>query len=258
MVAAAKKLTNPAKKVYGMALAAGSYTENVHFAFINGAQNGAEWFDAEGKPTFTEDGNVNGVLRYLDLMQKDKVANTSNAQYDNGTKAVNDFATGKVAMVLNQNNAASSIVANGMKSSEYGVVAFPAPAGGQQVASHVAGINLSIFQNTKNKDAALKFVKYMTDPATQKTLGKPFASLPVLKGETPAFTDDPAEAKIFQDIYENKSKPLPLVPAEDQYESTVGKAMNAMFAKIATGGTVTADDVRAALKDAQDQVTAGG
>lgn len=258
MVTAAKKLTNPAKKVYGMALAAGSYTENVHFAFINGAQNGAEWFNAEGKPTFTEDGNVNGVLRYLDLMQKDKVANTSNAQYDNGTKAVNDFATGKVAMVLNQNNAASSIVANGMKSSEYGVVAFPAPAGGQQVASHVAGINLSIFQNTKNKDAALKFVKYMTDPATQKTLGKPFASLPVLKGETPAFTDDPAEAKIFQDIYENKSKPLPLVPAEDQYESTVGKAMNAMFAKIATGGTVTADDVRAALKDAQDQVTAGG
>lgn len=258
MVTAAKKLTNPAKKVYGMALAAGSYTENVHFAFINGAQNGAEWFNAEGKPTFTEDGNVNGVLRYLDLMQKDKVANTSNAQYDNGTKAVNDFATGKVAMVLNQNNAASSIVANGMKSSEYGVVAFPAPAGGQQVASHVAGINLSIFQNTKNKDAALKLVKYMTDPATQKTLGKPFASLPVLKGETPAFTDDPAEAKIFQDIYENKSKPLPLVPAEDQYESTVGKAMNAMFAKIATGGTVTADDVRAALKDAQDQVTAGG
>ncbi|MFC0624639.1 ABC transporter substrate-binding protein [Kribbella deserti] len=258
MVAAAKKLTNPAKKVYGMALAAGSYTENVHFAFINGAQNGAEWFNAEGKPTFTEEGNVQGVLRYLDLMQKDKVANTSNAQYDNGTKAVNDFATGKVAMVLNQNNAASSIVANGMKSSEYGVVAFPSPAGGKQVASHVAGINLSIFQNTKNKDAALKFVKYMTDPATQKTLGKPFASLPVLKNETPVFTDNPVEAKIFQDIYATKSKPLPLVPAEDQYESTVGKAMNAMFAKIATGGTVTADDVRAALKDAQDQVTAGG
>ena len=33
------------------------------------------------------------------------------------------------------------------------------------------------------------------------------------------------------------SKPLPLVPAEDQFENTVGKAMNDMFAKIATGGT---------------------
>jgi multiple sugar transport system substrate-binding protein len=258
MVADAKKLTDPAKKTYGMALAAGSYTENVHFAFINAAQNGADWFDADGKPSFTGDGNVQGVLRYLDLMQKDKVANPSNAQYDNGTKSVNDFATKKVAMVINQNNADSSIVANGMKSSEYGVVAFPAPAGGTPVASHVAGINLSIFKNTKNKDAALKFVKYMTDANTQTTLGKPFSALPVLKGAKPVFTDDAAEAATFQDIYATKSKPLPLVPAEDQFESTVGKAMNGLFGKIATGGTVSADDVKAALKDAQDQVTAGG
>jgi multiple sugar transport system substrate-binding protein len=257
MVAAAKKLTNPAKNQYGMALAAGSYTENVHFAFINAAQNGAAWFDADGKPTFTGDGNVQGVLRYLDLMQKDKVANPSNAQYDNGTKSVNDFATKKVAMIINQNNADSSIAANGMKSSEYGVVPFPAPQGSaDQTASHVAGINLSIFKNTKNKDAALKFVKYMTDATTQTTLGKPFASLPVLKDAKPVFTDNAEEAAIFSDIYNTKSKPLPLVPAEDQYESTVGKAMNSMFAKIATGGTVTADDVKAALKTAEDQVAA--
>ncbi|HEU4945718.1 MAG TPA: sugar ABC transporter substrate-binding protein [Kribbella sp.] len=258
MVTAAQKLTNPSKKIWGMALAAGSYTENVHFAFINAAQNGADWFDKDGKPTFTGDGNVQGVLRYLDLMQKDKVANPSNAQYDNGTKSVNDFATKKVAMVINQNNADSSIVANGMKSSEYGVVAFPAPAGGQQVGSHVAGINLSIFQNTKNKDAALKFVKYMTSPDTQTTLGKPFAALPVLEGAKPVFTDNPTEAATFQDVYATKSKPLPLVPAEDQFENTVGKAMNSMFAKIATGTTVTADDVKAALQTAQDQVAAGG
>jgi multiple sugar transport system substrate-binding protein len=256
MVAAAQKLTDPGKGTYGFALAAGSYTENVHFAFINGSQNGGEWFDSAGKPTFTSDPNVQGVLRYLNLMQKDKVANTSNAQYDNGTKAVNDFATKKVAMILNQNNADNSIQSNGMKSDEYGVVPFPAPTGGQKIASFIAGINMSIFKNTKNKDAALQFVKYMTSPETQKTLGKPFSSLPVLKGETPVFTDNAEEAKTFADIYANMSKPLPLVPGEDQFESTVGKAMNTMFAKIATGGTVSADDVKAALKDAQDQVAA--
>jgi multiple sugar transport system substrate-binding protein len=258
MVTAAKKLTNPSKNVWGMALAAGSYTENVHFAFINAAQNGADWFDESGKPTFTGDGNVQGVLRYLDLMQKDKVANPSNAQYDNGVKAVNDFATKKVAMVLNQNNANSSIEANGMKPTEYGVTAFPAPSGGQDVASHVAGINLSIFKTTKNQDAALKFVKYMTDAATQTTLGKPFSALPVLNGEKPVFTSDAAQAQTFQDIYAHKSKPLPLVPAEDQFESTVGKAMNGLFSKIATGGTVSADEVKSALKTAEDQVAAAG
>lgn len=256
MVSAAQKLTDPAKQKYGFALAAGSYTENVHFAFINSAQNGGAWFDKDGKPTFTSDANVQGVLRYLNLMQKDKVVNPSNAQYDNGTKAVNDFATDKVAMILNQNNADSSIVANGMKSTAYGVVPFPAPVGGEKVASHVAGINLSIMKDTKNKDAALKFVKYMTSAATQKTLDKPFSALPVLNGEAPVFTNNPEEAKTFQEIYATMSKPLPLVAAEDQFESTVGKAMNSMFAKIATGGTVTADDVKSALKDAQDQVTA--
>jgi multiple sugar transport system substrate-binding protein len=257
MVSAAQKLTDPAKKTWGMALAAGSYTENVHFAFINGAQNGADWFDKDGKPTFTSDGNVQGVLRYLDLMQKDKVANPSNAQYDNGTKSVNDFATKKVAMVINQNNADSSIVANGMKAGEYGVVPFPAPANAATpVASHVAGINLSIFKNTKNKDAALKFVKYMTSAETQTTLGKPFSSLPVLKDAKPVFTTDAAEAATFSDVYNTKSKPLPLVPAEDQFESTVGKAMNSLFAKIATGGTVGADEIKTALQTAQDQVAA--
>jgi multiple sugar transport system substrate-binding protein len=50
------------------------------------------------------------------------------------------------------------------------------------------------------------------------------------------------------------SKPLPLVPAEDQFENTVGKAMNDMFAKIATGSTVSDADIKAALKNAQDQV----
>jgi multiple sugar transport system substrate-binding protein len=254
MVSDAKKLTTGGK--YGFALAAGSYTENAHFAFINAAQNGAELFDSKGKPTFTSDGVVNGVKRYLDLMQADKVVNTSNAQYDNGVKAVNDFATGKVAMILNQNNADSSIVANGMTSAQYGVVPFPSPTGGQPVASHVAGINLSIFKNTKNKDAALKFVKYMTSEATQTTLGKPYASLPVLNGAKANFTDNAEEAATFQKIYNTMSKPLPLVPAEDQFENTVGKAMNDLFAKIATGGTVSDADVKAALKSAQDQVTA--
>jgi multiple sugar transport system substrate-binding protein len=169
-------------------------------------------------------------------------------------QAVNDFATGKVAMILSQNNADSSINANGMKNDAYGVVPFPAPEGAKPVASHVAGINLSIMKDTKNKDAALQFVKYMTTESTQTTLGKPYSTLPVLDGAKANFTTNAEEAATFQKIYNTMSKPLPLVPAEDQFENTIGKAMNDMFAKIATGGTVSASDVKAALKTAQDQV----
>ncbi|WP_342024842.1 sugar ABC transporter substrate-binding protein [Arthrobacter citreus] len=255
LVSSAQALTSGDR--YGLALAAGSYTENAHFAFINAAQNGADLFDADGEPTFASDGVVDGIKRYLDLMQSDKVVSTSNVQYENAIRAVNDFATGKVAMILNQNNANNSIVANGMTSDEYGVVPFPAPSDSDtDVASHVAGINLSIFEASANKDDALKFVEFMTREETQTALGRPFASLPVLNGATPNFTDNPEEAATFADIYATKSKPLPLVPAEDQFESTVGNAMNQMFATIASGGTVSTDDIRNAMETAQDQVSA--
>lgn len=256
MVAAAKKLTTG--DVHGMTLAAGSYTENSHFAFINAAQNDAEFFDADGKPTFTQDGIVDGIARYVDLMQTDKVVDAGNAQYDNGTQAINDFANGKAAMVISQNNANSSIASQGMKDDAFGVVAFPAPEGGKDIATMVAGINMSIFKNTKNKDSALEFVKFMTSEATQAELGKSFATLPVLTGVTPTFTTDTELAKTFGDIYENRSKPLPLVPGEDQFESTVGKAMNQMFATVASGGTVSKEDIKKALETAQQAVEAAG
>jgi multiple sugar transport system substrate-binding protein len=255
MVAAAEKLTKPDEGVYGMSLAAGSYTENNHFAFINASQNGAEVFDAGGKPTFTTDGMVKGIKRYLDLMATDKVVNKSDSQYENGVKSVAAFANKKAAMIINQNNADSTIEANGMKPSEFGVVPFPAPKDAPtKVASHTAGINLAVMKETKHKDQALQFVKYMTSPEVQAKLGKPFASLPVLKGAKATFTSNPAELKTFTDVYANRSKPLPLVPSEDQFESTVGQAMNAMFAKIATGGNVSEDDIRTAMQSAQESI----
>ena len=53
LVAAAKKLTKPAKGVYGMAMEGGSYTEGVHFASSSAQQHGADPFDSSGKPQFT-------------------------------------------------------------------------------------------------------------------------------------------------------------------------------------------------------------
>ena len=257
MVEAAKRLTSTATGVYGLSLAAGSYTENAHYAFINAAQNGSDLFDDQENPTFTGQGVVDGILRYLDLMQTDKVVNTSNAQYDNGTDSVADFANGKAAMIINQNNADTTIAANGMTSEAFGVVPYPAPkAATSDIASHVAGINISVFASTKNRDGALQLVKFLTEPAQQATLGSAFTTLPVLKDEAPTFTEDQEEITTFTEVYEKRSKPLPLVPAEDQFESTVGQAMNDMFAKIATGSVLTADDVRTALQSAQDSVSA--
>jgi multiple sugar transport system substrate-binding protein len=258
LVADAKKLTDPSKKVYGMAMEGGSYTEGVHFAYIFGKQHGADPFTSNGKPQFTTPGMVAGVKQYVDLMGANKVVNPSAAQYKNGPEAPGDFAKGKAAMLMSQNNANNTLQGDGMKSSEYGVVAIPAASGGQPVSSFVAGINLSIFKNTKNQDGALKFVKFMTSKSTQATLDKPFTALPIVKGGTVNFTDNPAEAKTFATVLQTRSEPLPLVPAEAAYETNVGNAVNALVAQAATGKAVTDGDVKAALQEAQDKMASSG
>jgi multiple sugar transport system substrate-binding protein len=258
LVSAAKKLTDPGKKVYGMAMEGGSYTEGVHFAFIFGQQHGADPFDASGKPDFTSPGMVAGVKQYVDLMGSDKVVNPSAAQYKNGPEAPGDFAKGKAAMLMSQNNADNTLQADGMKSSAYGVVPIPSAQGNKDVASFVAGINLSIFKNTKNAAGALKFVKFMTSKATQATLDKPFTALPVIKGGTVNFTDNPDEAKAFQSVLSTRAVPLPLVPAEAAYETNVGNAVNGLIAQAATGKSVSEADIKAALQEAQDKMPAGG
>lgn len=128
--------------------------------------------------------------------------------------------------------------------------------GGQKIASFIAGINASL-QDTKDKDlAALQFVKFMTSPETQEPWAKPFSSLPVLKGETRCSPTTPKRPNLRGHLRQAVIQAAPRWCPVRTSSSTVGKAMNTMFAKIATGGTVTADDVKNALKDAQDGVAA--
>jgi multiple sugar transport system substrate-binding protein len=250
----AKKLTTGG--VEGIGLEAGSYTENVHFAFITGEQNGGSWYDSSGKPTFTSAANVNGVLRYINLMQTDKVVSTADAEYSTGTEASADFAKGKVAMIVNQNNGNTSLTADGMASSAYGVAAIPAPAGGKQINSGIQGINLSIFKNSKNQAADLEFIKFMTGSYAQAKIGRPFGTIPVVKGVNPNFADDKSFEAVFSKVYDTQAAPYPLVASEGAFEQNVGAAVSGLFATVATGGTVTAADVKAALQTAQDKTLA--
>lgn len=255
MAASAAKLTDSDKGVYGLTVAGGSYRMNSHLAFITSTQNGASLFDADGKPTLAQDGVADGIMRYLDLMQQSKAINPSDSQLDSASKSMPAFAQGKAAMTIQQSNAPATFLKNGMSEDDFGVVALPAPSGAKSdVASMVAGINIAVFKNTKNKEASLKLVERLTSAEVQTELGKPYSVLPVLKDTAPTFTTDKEMSKTFSDIYNNRSQPLPLVPAEDQYEQTVGKAMNQMFASMASGTTITKQDVMTALETAQGTI----
>jgi multiple sugar transport system substrate-binding protein len=260
-VADAKKLTLPGGKQYGLTLAGASYTENAHFAFMFGKQQGGNYFDSGGKATFATPQNVKGVQQYVDLISKYKVATPSSAEHTTTTDAIPDFAKGKASMLLGQNNTAAGIQADGMKASDYGVapipIVSPLPPGGQRINSHVAGINIAAFKG-KNESAALKFIKFMTSKPEQVTLNKQYGALPVTKEASSDPTFQTADNKVFVDVLAQTSAPMPMVPNESQFETTVGNGMKDLIAQAATGKPVTSADVQKTLADAQEKMKSGG
>jgi len=255
-VADAKKLTNPAKGQWGVALEGASITENAHWAFILGRQNGGQLFQGN-KPTFDTPPNVKGITDYVNLVGADKVASPSNAQYGNGTQALAEFAKGKAAMIMWQNNAETNLKADGMKPSDYAVADVPVSDGSKTpIMTHVAGINVSVFKNTQHKQAALAFVKFLTSNAEQVSLNTQYHSLPVVKSAQSNQAFDTSSLKTFNSILTSHAEPMPLIKEEGQMETIIGGAVKQLFATAATKGSVSQADVKSALTDANQKMAA--
>ncbi|MEU8953629.1 sugar ABC transporter substrate-binding protein [Streptomyces sp. NPDC048518] len=254
LVTAGKKLSKGGKWALG---AEGSnLVNNIHQAFALGKQHGADFFDAQGKPTFTSHGAVAAVKQYVDFMAKDKIIAPGNAEYAQN-QSLRDFAKGKTAMVLWQ-AAATTFAAQGMKPDEWGVAPVPVasgkPGAERQVNSMVAGINMAVFKNTDNLDGARKFVKFMTSDAEQALLNKAYGSIPPVKTAQQDAAFDRADTAVLRDTLRKSAAPLPQVPNESQFETTVGTAIKALFADAAAGRPVTTASVTAELNKAQQQM----
>ena len=255
LIADGKKLTKNGH--WGLAIEGGSVAENIHMAFELSQQQGGAFFNAAGKPTFNTPQNVAAVKQMIDFMQADKITNPSDAQYSNGTEALNDFATGKTSMVIWQ-AAAGSLAKLGMSAADIGVAPVPlpspTPAGGKKVTSMVAGINMAIFKDTKNMSAALKFVKFMTSTPVQESLNQTYGSLPAASAaySDPAFHTQAVNT--FRSILTSSAAPMPPVPQESQFETTVGTAIIHLYANAATGKPVTSSMIAQALALAQQQL----
>jgi multiple sugar transport system substrate-binding protein len=257
----ARKLTKPEKKQYGVAILGASYTEGAHFAFMFGLQNGAKLFQ-NGQPGFDSPQMVAGVKQYLDLLATDKVVNPSDAEYVNDSQYLKDFAKDKAGMLMIQSYATAGVKENGMKDSDYGVAPIPLPdplpAGGQHVTSHVAGINVGVFKNSKNVDGALKLVNFLTSPEEQKILNGKFGTLPVAQA---AYSDprfQTAATKVFQQVLATSAVTMPMIPEEAQFETLVGNTVKDLIADAAAGKPVTDQTIKDKLTAANKKMQSGG
>jgi multiple sugar transport system substrate-binding protein len=172
---------------------------------------------------------------------------------------LSDFAKGRAGMVLWQNNAEATLQSLGMTPDQYGIAPMPMPAvmpaGGKPTASHVAGINLGVFDNSKNKDSALKLVNFLTSKDEQVILNQKFHSLPVVND---AYTDPAFQSptvQTFKKVLASHSEPMPQITKEGEMETIIGGAIKQLFAQAATG-TVTDADIKAALTKANEQMAA--
>ncbi|WP_030751598.1 ABC transporter substrate-binding protein [Streptomyces sp. NRRL S-31] len=256
LIADGKKIKAKGKSVLG---AEGSnLSENIHHVFVFAKQHGADFFTADGKPDFTDAKVVEAVKQYVDLMAKDEVIPTGDAEYAQN-QSVSDFAKGKQAMLLWQ-TAASNLKSQGMDEDAYGVAPVPVnsgtPGAGTQVNSAVMGINMAVFKNTDNIDGATRFVKFMTSDTEQKILNTAYSTIPPVKAAQgdPAFST--SATAVLKSTLASSAAALPQVPSESQFETSVGTAVKELFADAAAGRAVTTGSVKAKLEKAQQQMPA--
>jgi multiple sugar transport system substrate-binding protein len=60
----------------------------------------------------------------------------------------------------------------------------------------------------------------------------------------------------FTSILAENAEPMPLIPEEGQMEQFIGDAVKQLFAQAATRGSVSPEQVRAQLNDANEQMAA--
>ncbi|MBR7833545.1 sugar ABC transporter substrate-binding protein [Actinospica durhamensis] len=259
LIADGQKLTHGSQ--WGLTLEAAQTPENAHAAFVFSEQQGGSWFDSSGNPTFTTPANVAAIKELVGFMGTDKITNPSDAENSNGTEALQEFASGKAAMLMWQ-PAGANLAKYGMQSSAYGVAPLPfpatAPAGAQHIDSMVGGINLSVFANTKHEAAALAFVKFMTSQQTEISLNKTYGSLPSV---TDAYTDpafQTADDKVFQNVLASSATAMPEIAQESQFETVIGAALKTLYADAASGTAITDSLIQSTLNSAQQQMAAGG
>ncbi|WP_423918761.1 ABC transporter substrate-binding protein [Frigoribacterium sp. 2-23] len=262
-VADAKKLTIDTNgdgtiDQWGVTMAGSSVSNNAHQAFVRGLQNGGSLYTKDGKPQFDNDGVVKGVKEWVDLIAADKVVSPSDAESVNGSDMAATFAQGKAAMFFDQAPGAN-LAARDFK--DYAAAPVPLEKAGatglEGTMSHVAGINISVFKNSKNVSASEDFVKFLTSDDEQKYLNTSFSSLPVV---TSAYDDtafQTPEIQLKKEILSDHAQPMPLFSSEGQMETLVGTAIKNLLAQAAQGKAVSESDVKSALSDANSQMSTG-
>ncbi|WP_077328662.1 ABC transporter substrate-binding protein [Virgibacillus siamensis] len=203
LIKAGKKLTNSSKGIYGIAAS----IADPQASYFNVILSNGGYIISEDKTKagFDKSNTIEGLQKYYDLIDKYKISPT-HAQMET-TEANAMFESGKVAMLFQ-----ASYMIPEFKNNEYtlknaDVAVLPKM---QKRSNVIHGLGNVIAANSKNKDAAWKFVKFLSSKKAAKMQAEA-GIIPAYKGTQDAWVEATPEFNLqaFLDMAE-VSEPYPV------------------------------------------------
>lgn len=251
----AKKLSDPAKGVYGVAIAAGTPDTMNTFAWVLGQQYGVPYYDAKGDPDIATSSDVQVVKDLVGWVYPDQIMDPANVASANGDDE-QLFDSGKAAMDFTQ-NPELPITEPGKYGLGFVPLPSPLPKGGHAIMSHIAGINLVVNKNSPNLSATMRFVKFLLSPVAQVKVAKGELSLPVTTTAlSEKFYSQPS-LKIWGEILSKYSAPTPSEASSAQLVNGMGSLVTTMYGNDVASRSLPSDStIMGALEQLQQTVAA--
>ncbi|MGZ9585531.1 sugar ABC transporter substrate-binding protein [Paenibacillus marinisediminis] len=215
---AAQKLAARGEGKYGMSIDA----KEQSLGFMFARQNGSEWFDANGKPLLNQPEFVEAVEYANSFFQNgsspvDLGLDTIVAFKDEGIVPM--FISGPWMIKMIQDQAPEL-------EGKWATAVLPKKENNMSI---LGGSGLSIFEYSTQKDAAAKFIAYMSKPETQLKWFEMSRALPASTAawENEVFTTD-ANYKVIREQLDN-SAPVPVIKEWDEISQLYVKSFERIY-----------------------------
>jgi len=239
--AAAKAMKDKGGSKWGIGLGTKNWQE--YFPFL--WSNGGDVVDASGNPTLNSPQAVEALGFYKSFFEEGLTPKSG----PEGTDPATPFVTGDTPMFFSGPWHLAGVKAAGGAGFD-GKWAIAPMVKKVTATSFLGGSNMVVFKNSKNKDAAWAFVKFLSDPKTQATWFTTSGDLPAVTSgwEDPAVKTDPNLAMFGEQLKDTKAQPVSATWAE------LSSAINDTLEKMTTG-TMTPQQ---AADEMQQQATSIG
>ncbi|MCM3054221.1 sugar ABC transporter substrate-binding protein [Caldifermentibacillus hisashii] len=207
---AAQKLALRGDGKYGISID----TKEQSLAFMFARQNGSKLLDENGNPLFDQPEFVEAV-KYLNSFFEN-----GSAPIDLGLDITQTFGGDGIIPMFISGPWMVKLISEQAPDIEGKWATAVLPSGKENNTSILGGSNLSVFEYSKNKKAALKFVSFMSEPETQIEWMNLTNSLPA--ADDAWNNEELANNKLYKTFGEQlqSARPMPMIPEFEQIAQT--------------------------------------